>query len=386
MGNQATRVNNRDIVVFGGFSFSGHDTLLNVIADEIESRKIAGVKRVVWRELKAGVERHPIFGLHRRGMDVNLLSGYMDLPDIPLLLAEDLFDRTEFLLNVDAVVSVHPWTSIVLAEAALRRGADDLLIFDVAGDFTHTPVLPHDRVDMYLGGIGARPLSAKVRRKVHATGVPARYSDSTRGSYVDGRLYVAFGRTGYAHKSALVSLMQVVGALRPAEIVIASAGNTKAEREFIESLRDVAVISVPSGDDVIPWINSAQWILTKASGASISEALASNATVIAYESGVFWEDDSLRYLYAAGAVLTVDAIVANPLASAPRRDSWRQTAQQSAKITVDTIANRLGKEPREPDVDGRSVYVGMDAEIRVMLPALSAWMDESLPRWVSPQD
>lgn len=366
-------------LLFGGFSRSGHDSLISALQEGFGNSDCRPAE-LRWRDIIPGVENHPLFSLHRGGYNPDAMSAFMDKIEIPRLLAVDLFPITGFLSDFDLVVSVHPWTSFVIAESALRRGLNDLVIVDVAADYCSVPVVEHERINLYVGGIGARPVSARVRARISPTGVPARSTFALPDKRIEGRLFVSAGRTGYAQRAAIAGLQAALPAIGPTEVIVAVSGNYQYRGKLEKLVGSAKLALLPDVRDPAPWARTSEWILTKGSGAAVAEALATGAVVVTYDTGVFWEDEAARYLHSVGATLSVNALAKVPTLRPWDGAAWAQQARGATTATIAAIRHRA--------TGGRSANLAARPKVHIeptetqFLPEISAWMAEALPDWL----
>lgn len=302
-------------LVVGGFEASGHDSLEQSLVEYATELKV-DVETFRWRDIVA-IDDHPIFHLHRIGQQ-------QELPTLSLLLEAEWIDRA---LHLDlgfelpdlsaytTILSVHPWSSSIVGSELVRTRNRSTTLVDVTGDFAPFPRSSHKRIDLYCGAGPARPMSLRDVGRCLTTGVPVRrsfecHSEADKQDWV----LVNAGRDGWSLRTALEQLPSLVKKVKPSRIYI--AGTKSSTR--LSGLGEAELHHIVS-DDLSSLMQQCRWVLTKASGPPVAEALASRAIPIVYPSGIHWEDDNADRLVAREVCSSIDNLSADDLKFEDRR-------------------------------------------------------------------
>jgi hypothetical protein len=127
------------------------------------------------------------------------------------------------------------------------------------------------------------------------------------------------GADGWFLDRALSELPRIVAATRCNHVTMLLGAQTNLDESVLRSLAaDVAAVAGSS--DISAVLSDSQFLLTKAGGAPVAEALGADAIPILLDSGVPWEDEARIRLIAANAGL--DGL--SPLLSDDiQRERWR---------------------------------------------------------------
>lgn len=294
------------VLIVGGFEPSGHDSIAAALAEEGISRGHT-VTNWNWGE-RFPIGDHPLFLLHHVAAELGTptVAAILDRPDLPAALAQDLAGLLP-IEEYDVVLSVHPWSTVIVAQC-LQRNNKHVYFADVTCDFGGFPVFYPREVDVFFGSGRPRALSPQFSSKCMSVGIPARREFFATDDEKRGRLLVATaGTSGWLIERIVACIPAASRLVEPDELVVL-APNSAAATKWRSALRtsgvraDVAEV----GRDVAPWLRKARWVLTKASGAAVTESLAAGCRVLAVESGVFWEDDARDYLSSRFVVIPVE--------------------------------------------------------------------------------
>lgn len=294
-------------LVVGGFEPSGHDSTAEAV---IAAGKAAGksVDYLLWRET-VDLADHPMFVSHRlaaaRGS--HAIAGMLDEEWIGTTLSEDLSTYVD--TTYDVILCVHPWSSLIVANALSNAGNKTSILIDYHSDFGAFPVVTHPRIDAYLGGGTIRALDPYIRSSCHVVGVaiPERFSapnDTSELQERKNRLIVSAGSDGWAIQSMSGSVKTLAHSLKPEETILL-APNSAAEQIWNAQEIENATITVGL-TDIAPLLISSRWYLSKGGGTAVGEGLAAGCGNFVSYSGIFWEDEAAQTLHAKGIAQLVD--------------------------------------------------------------------------------
>ena len=296
-----------DIVVVGGFERSGHDSMAAALVAE-GVRRGHKVRSWNWREIRPAIGEHLMFTMHRYagGAGNASFAEVMANEGLVTALTTDLVSILEdsFPHGVDAILSVHPWSTLALANW-LDTTPGPLLV-DCHSDFTPFPVFAHRRVDSFVGTGRPRPVSAEVSLRLQVLGLPVRSSfipslDSQRSR----TLVVNAGSDAWAVRHVAAVVPFVSRLLQPRRIVLL-APTADAARAWEEAVEVDPRTEILTGvTDIGPLLCAALWLLTKAGGTPVAEGLVAGCLVLAMPTGIPWEDDGLSWLAMRGYVVPV---------------------------------------------------------------------------------
>jgi len=279
-------------LIVTGFHKSGHDVAAAALAEEGRARGHE-VHIVNIYPADDPVARDVLFKIFRDFALVRNphLPDVLRAPELFSALAADLHDSVD-LRGIDVAFGTHPYSTHVLAEAALAQDAKSL-IADVHTDWTPFPVCPHHRIDRYFGAFPAAGSSRWVRRRQVAIGIPVRGTFRPSPRAHSRRTIAVFGGTNgwYGCSDALDSL-EAAGIFGPyqVEIFTSSQNATKligrwATATFHTEVTDVSYV-----------LQRARLVLTKPSGLTVAESLACHTPVVLLPSVVPWEANARRWL------------------------------------------------------------------------------------------
>jgi hypothetical protein len=293
----------RVVTIVGGFERSGHDAAAAALE---EACMAAGVhaRMFNWRE-HLDLDELLVFHLHRVGMRAGLdgLTALAETPAVQEALVRDLAPALPHdLSDSDAVLSVHPWSSMLLDRAL---GRDLARLIDCHVEFSSFPVRPLVLATWQTGTWAPRPAVPAERVKHRRTGIPVRRAFAARPKS-SGTLAVNCGSDGWFAGRALAALPALASAVGATEVVLLAGDRLQADPRDLTRLRaDVRVIE--GQPDVSAEVSRARYLITKAGGAPVAEAPACGAVPILLSSGVSWEDEALARLVSCGATVNAQS-------------------------------------------------------------------------------
>ncbi len=129
---------------------------------------------------------------------------------------------------------------------------------------------------------------------------------SPPGRRAPGTLAVNCGSDGWFAERALAALPALASAVGATEVVLLAGDRLQADPRDLTRLRaDVRVVE--GQPDVSAEVSRARYLITKAGGAPVAEALACGTVPILLSSGVSWEDEALARLVSCGAAVNAQS-------------------------------------------------------------------------------
>lgn len=297
-------------LILGGFEPSGHDSTVDALV-EIGRTRGHAIDCLRWRD-RIDLADHPMFTSHRyaaaRGeADI---AGLLDEPWIVEGLAADLGDLID--PGYEFYLSVHPWSSMICAQALAAASAQGLLL-DYHCDFGPFPIVSHERINAYCGGGRIRALRPRFRARCHVVGAaaPQRFHDETPSGGRPDTLVISAGSDGWAVRAMLPATHTLIASLTPSRVVLL-APKDDARLSWVQASIPQAEI-IANCHDISDLLKSARWYLCKGSGVAVAEGLAAGCQTFVSPSGIFWEDEVAEHLCARGVV--ADANLADGLPS-----------------------------------------------------------------------
>lgn len=234
----------------------------------------------------------------------------LNFPDIfgsdeILLGISDAVRARSLLIKAEVIVSTHPYTSYALADA-IPPGKT--LIYDVHTNYTPGPVFPHPRIDGYFTPIPRPELPYYFRSRSVECKVPLpRELQPKSGEEANKKDWLlALGADGWGDLS---DLHRVLGILPSNAILHVLAGRNYREVSAVvpSTLKNVSV--VPFKSDISEYLKKSKFVFSKASGSTITEAIAHRCVPVFVKSYVPWELQAARHLVEAGVGIYLDDLI-----------------------------------------------------------------------------
>jgi len=294
----------KTVEIVYGYHESGHYSVANAIQIAVE-------------QLGASATISKLFeGQSRNWM--TLFETFRSVNDQRSLNFPDIFGSDEVLLGIsdtvrarslqikaDVIVSTHPYTSYALAEAI---PSGKTLIYDVHTNYTPGPVFPHPRIDGYFTPIPRPELPYCFRSRSVECKVPLPHElqpkDGEDAKKKDWLL--ALGADGWGDLSDLHRVLRIL----PSDAIlhVLAGRNYKAVSAVVPStLRNVNV--VPFKSDIGEYLRKSKFVFSKASGSTITEAIAHRCVPVFVRSYVPWELQAARHLVEAGVGIYLDDLI-----------------------------------------------------------------------------
>ena len=243
-----------------------------------------------------------------------LLFAKNGVPDVPEALIDDvLLDKisriaveknTLHLEYYDVVVSTHPYTSRMIAEIKQQRGLDFFLV-DCDVNYSGFPLVTHDSIDAY---VGARPISGtplNIEKKMNVTGIPINNKFRYDPSVKENIIVVMGGTHGMGNIDKVVDFLYNIESNYAIHVV---TGNNKP----LYNLLNLKYSNKPNirifgyCNNMPEILNKSKIVITKGSGSSIAESLASGNVLVFPEPVLHWEKMGAEYITTKRAGIILD--------------------------------------------------------------------------------
>lgn len=205
--------------------------------------------------------------------------------------SRDLILQT--LENSDAIIATHPYTAFAVSEHAKQSGWPGRIL-EVHTNFTPYPVFPHARLDFACGPrIDRQDLRTTC---TYFTGIPVRRAFTPTPAQTRDGLLIVGGADGFG------ALKEIRNGLRPLgkRMFLAVGRNYRLEEQLRSSRRPGEKI-ISNEFDLSQLMRSCEAVVTKASGVTVAEAIASRTPLVFPPPIIPWEAEAAARLSAAGA-------------------------------------------------------------------------------------
>ncbi len=258
------------------------------------------------------------------------VAGLLDESWIAEALSADLAKYIP--AGFEAYVSVHPWSSMICADALSELSIPGSLV-DYHSDFGAFPVVTHQRIQAYCGGGRIRALRPAFRARCHAIGVavPRRFHCERQVASREAMLVVSAGADGWAVNAMRAATTRLIGLLAPERIALLAPTEGARASWIACGFGDADVVTNCS--DISAYLAKARWYLSKGGGTAVAEGLAAGCLGFVGPSGIFWEDEAAEHLFARGIVADVQA----PNPRAQFRDANVSEARAQCRNAADAL-------------------------------------------------
>lgn len=264
-----------------GYHESGHYFVAKAIA-ELIPESIAHKSYNLWKDQSPTIDyMFDLFrGVEKHGLEI--FPDFLNNKEILDILSKEIVVSNE-ILDSDMIICTHPYSSYVVAEN-LRN--EKTLLISVHTDFTEFPVITHPRIDIYTGVFKKRELSATLNHKSRIMGLPVKKS-FLPGSK-DGTILVLGGSDGFGQIESVYKWLRSF--VDEKNIVVITGRNENLEKKLKKEHAYANVVGFT--EDIFKYFRSADFVVSKASGSTISEAIVSECIPLFVPSKLPWEEEA----------------------------------------------------------------------------------------------
>ncbi len=380
----------RKVLLTYGYHKSGHYNAVRALEEELESRGITTETRNLWEGKAQTIDL--LFTIFRAFAAKKIKK----VPDF--LIAPKLFElfatQVPFDINLhtyDGIISTHHYSSSLIAAHKEKQGCSVPLIH-VHTDYTPFPILTEPKIDFYTGAIPREDVDTNLHQKLVATGIPVRKAFRYDNKSKEPKILILGGADGFGELEKIAEFtVQLDSAYKPQ---IMCGRNIAA----YEKLKKLSLLPPVFGfiDDISPYLNRAEFVITKGSGLSVTEALNCECIPLFPPPILAWEDEAARYISAQGAgicipefdeigIKAINAI----LHSTDYKSALRERGRRLVKPTAaKDIVDLLEKPPKNPT----SEQIGIIEDMRRYretfasansLTELETYLTQEIDKWLN---
>jgi processive 1,2-diacylglycerol beta-glucosyltransferase len=281
------------ILLLYGFHESGHLSICKALKEEIESYNYEVVLLTIWNQKFITVNK--LFSIFRKCVQYRLDYFPHFLLDDDLLhtFSQDIQININ-LSDFDLIISTHPYTSFVVAECIKQNNFLTPLI-DFHTDFTPFPVVEHEKISYHIGMFPkmVNKLSTVSKSIISFLPVSQRFYDLDT-SEKENKIVIMGGADGFGHIED--SLNWALDVFTNHEIVVLCGRNQELFEILTHRFTNNNIHILGYSENVEKYLHKAKFIISKASGSTIAEALVMNAIPIFAPSDLPWERDAAMQL------------------------------------------------------------------------------------------
>lgn len=382
----------KKVLLTYGYHKSGHYSAVSALREELESRGMTSETCNLWDEKSPTIDA--LFTIFR----TFAVKGVKNVPDFLIsnelldLFAEELpFDKD--LDTYDAIISTHQYSTSVLAAHKQNQDCKTSLIH-VHTNYTPFPLRTHPLIDFYTGATPREDSGDRIHKKLIATGIPVRRVFRYDGKPKEKKIIILGGADGFGEIEKIVEFATKLNSNYKLQIVCGR------NNEVYEKLRKKFPGSHVQGfiDDLSGYFNRAEFVITKASGLTIAEALNCECIPLFPPPILSWEEEAAKYLCAQGVGVCLpkfDSTSAKIINELLNSDNYKQTLRQriqehakpdAAKRIVDLIEPKSTIEilsnPQEAMIPEMRRYHKVFSSTQD-LPKLTKYVTEQIEEWLN---
>ena len=285
----------KNVLVVYGYHQSGHYSAALAAKEELNSRGYEADIQNIWVNKSEVIDRiFSIFRSFAKHRNKNV-PDFLNSGEFLACLANDLpIDiNTE---RYDAIVSIHPYSSFVLAEDKKKKQLDYTLI-DIHTDYTPFPIVQHEFIDYHVGVVPVDNHSIALRKKIVPTGIPIMSAFYLGNLTKSDTILVMGGADGFGPLEKILLFLR--GLSVDFEISVFCGNNEELYHRFLKDKLPNETI-FPYVADMAQHFKSAKFVFTKASGLTVTESIATDCIPIYTPPVLFWEDESAKLLSSKG--------------------------------------------------------------------------------------
>jgi UDP-N-acetylglucosamine:LPS N-acetylglucosamine transferase len=288
-----------------GFHESGHYKAVKSLEEELASRGRLYETINIWRNKSKTVDE--LFAIFRifAANGVKDVPAFLTSPKLLENLAKEL-PISQNLNEYDSIISTHHYSSFVLAEQKTLQKSGATLI-DVHTNYTSFPLVEHKNIDYYVGAIPKIDVSERTRNKLVAAGIPVRKAFQYDGTPKEKIVLIMGGADGFGELEKIANFTKLLP--NNYGYFIFCGRNDKVYKQLKRKFSQHSVLGYK--EDLSSYLKQAMFVITKASGVTVAEAMNAKCIPIFAPPILCWEDEAAKYLSANGAGLYLPDFGAN---------------------------------------------------------------------------
>src|SRR3989338_804183 len=322
---------------------------------------------------------------------VKMVPDFLISKELLEIIAEELpFDKN--LSSYDAIISTHHYSSSVIAAHKVKQNCNTLLI-DVHTDYTPHPLIMHPLINFYTGAIPLEDAGSELNKRIVTTGIPVRKSFQYYGTPKEKKIMIMGGADGFGELEKMVEFVASINNIY--EPTVICGRNTLSYKRLKRKFPKYQILGYVA--DLSEQFKTAEFVLTKASGLTVAEALNSECIPLFTPPILFWEYEASKYISAHGAgiclpdfgpnsIKTINAVFSSDDYKQALRQQIRQLAKPNAtKDIVDLIEHKGRTEtrsnPQEKMITEMKRYYEVFSSAQD-LPKLAKYLTEQIEGWL----
>ena len=281
-----------------GYHRSGHYSAALAVKEEFEFRGYKADIQNIWINTSEVIDRlFTIFRTFANNRNKNV-PDFLGSQELLTHLANELPVNLD-LGSYDAIISIHPYSSYVLAEEKKKRELNNVLI-DVHTDYTPFPIIRHESIDYHVGFVPIGNAPNDLKKKMVTSGIPISSAFYSGGVTKNNSILILGGADGCVPIKNVLSFIRKISTNH--EILVFCGYNQDLFCQLSKERRPNENI-FSYVEDMTKYFKSANFVITKGSGLTVTESIATNCIPIFTPPVLFWEDESAMFLSSRGVGL-----------------------------------------------------------------------------------
>jgi len=385
----------KNVLLVYGYHQSGHYSAALAVKEELDARGYRADIQNIWVNKSEVIDKlFAIFRRFARNRNKNV-PDFLGSQELLTHLANELPIDID-LERYDAIVSIHPYSSFVLAEEKKKKQLNNALI-DVHTDYTPFPIVQHEFIDYHVGAIPTDNTSKALRKKIVATGIPIKSPFYSEESTKSDTILVMGGADGFGPLEKILLFLR--GLSVDFEVSVFCGNNEDLYHQLLKDRRPNENI-FPYVDDMVPYFKTGKFVVTKASGLTATESIATDCIPVFTPPVLFWEDESAKFLssrgvglylpdYEQGSLESLELLLSSPEhQNLMIKRMQKMKRPNAAKGIVDLIESEPIVESNEMNqgnsdlVNDMRDYLGFFQSEHLNFKCTAVYLTEQIKRWL----
>lgn len=333
----------KKVLLVYGYHKSGHYSAVRALEEELEGRGVTSEIYNLWEGKAKTIDE--LFTIFRAfaANGVKKVPDFLITPELLDIFVEELpFDKN--LSAYDTIISTHQYSSSFIAAQKIKQGCDIPLIH-VNVNFTPFPFRTHPKINFYAGAVPREDADNTLYQKIVATGIPVRKAFQNAKTSKEKLILILGGADGFGEIEKIAKFATNINPSYEKNIICGR--NIMVYEQLKKRFPSKQIFGYV--EDLSEQFRKAEFVITKASGLTVAEALNCECIPIFPPPILFWEDDAARYVSAQGAgvclpdfgqtsIKTINALINSEDIKEAFRERGRSLAKpHAAKDIVDLI-------------------------------------------------